>query len=76
MKRYNMTAYIHNEQAVPTFTAASNGRFVEFEDVKAIIEKATYWEEQFRLEYKRVGELCKGRDRVRASLKQLLDDRL
>lgn len=78
MKRYDIgvSPAAGEHPAVATFYAKSNGRFVEHKDVLAIIQKAEYWEDQFRKEWKRVGELCKQRDRIRATLKRLLDEQV
>lgn len=81
MKRYELKAYItqsgtENQKAVPTFCESESGRFVEFKDVEAIIQKAEYWEKQFRQEWKRVGELCDQREKAKRALKNVQEDLL
>ncbi len=79
MKRYELKAYLTHPsslktRAIATYVEKSNGRFVMYEDVEDIIEKAKYWETQFRQELKRVSELCEKRDTVRRSLKKVQED--
>lgn len=81
MRRYTINAHIlsvgtDHQKAVPTFAESKSGRFVMFKDVEDIIKKAEYWEDQFRKEWKRVGELCTQRDRIRSTLKRLLDEQV
>ena len=79
MKRYELKAYLTHPsslktRAIATYVEKYNGRFVMYEDVEDIIEKAKYWETQFRQELKRVSELCEKRDTVRRSLKKVQED--
>lgn len=75
MKRYNITAHTGAQnQAIATFFEHKSGRFVEFKDVEDIIKKSEYWEEQFRQEWRRVGELCNQRYRAKRELKKIQEN--